>query len=94
MGEDDGQIVGKCIFNAAVTGAVDFAGSNDIPDGNVVTKQKLLFLGNGNRQVFPEQTGKYFPESILWMTVKETSTSLDLTDGKTSKNQNRRRRRE
>lgn len=75
MGEDDGQIVGKCIFNAAVTGAVDFAGSNDIPDGNVVTKQKLLFLGNGNRQVFPEQAGKYFPESILWMTVKETTFS-------------------
>ena len=71
--QDSIQIIGNDVFDAAVAGAFDFAGSNHIPDRNLIIQQKLFLFFDCLRYFAVENFCEHLPKTILWVVVEEVS---------------------
>ena len=71
--QDEGKVIRYDISDRRIRRTLDIAGVDDIPDRNVIAEQKSLLLRDRLRDLFFENSGNYFPETVLRMSVKEIS---------------------
>lgn len=85
--QNDSDVVRNRVADACIGRAGNVAGSDHVPEGDSVVKQKLFFFCVRAWKRRPKNGGQHFPEPILRMSV--VKTAFARFDGwKRTQNQN------
>ena len=71
--QDSIQIIGNDVFDAAVAGTFDLAGSNHIPHCDLIGQKEKLFLLDCLWNLTVKDLCEHLPKTILGVIVEEVS---------------------